>query len=351
MSDDPTERKEQLSQADRTLLGVAPPKLETSADAGPRSPVFVRAGTAAAGEGDEPPPLPRMALPSRPPLPSPVVSSAELGGPASGAGLGGLMRAQPLVWMVALPAVVAALVIGVAVLTAPTPRPRPVAVPAPSAVHQPSGAQAAAADEKPRLDDLVALAAKPPETLQARELIQLAEGRAVRERDAARSLRERLARSPELLNEKATQAALLELARQADTSREALLALATSEGPIGPDLLYEVWTRTSDRTDSTELARALAYSADVRPRASKALSVALDLRAADTCEKNQEVLPRALTDGDKRSLHLLMKLLNKRGCGPKKLDDCFACLRAKKDELAATINAVKARRAPTFPTP
>jgi hypothetical protein len=48
---------------------------------------------------------------------------------------------------------------------------------------------------------------------------------------------------------------------------------------------------------------------------------------------------------------LLVKLLNKRGCGPKKLDDCFACLRENQDEVAAAINAVKARRAPTFPTP
>jgi hypothetical protein len=102
------------------------------------------------------------------------------------------------------------------------------------------------------------------------------------------------------------------------------------------------------RTDTTELARALLYSADMRPKASSALGVALDLRAAETCPQYQAILPKALTDGDRRALHLLAKLNAKRGCGPKKTDDCFACLRDKSDELTATINAVKSRRPPSF---
>jgi hypothetical protein len=56
----------------------------------------------------------------------------------------------------------------------------------------------------------------------------------------------------------------------------------------------------------------------------------------------------ALKDGDRRALHLLTKLTNKRGCGPKKTDDCFACLREQSDELTATINAVKSRRPPSY---
>ena len=62
---DPSQHGESSSQADRTLLGVAPPKVDDSAEGLPRSPVFVRAGTSVADV--EPPPLPRMALPSRPP--------------------------------------------------------------------------------------------------------------------------------------------------------------------------------------------------------------------------------------------------------------------------------------------
>lgn len=353
-ADDPTERKQQQSEADRTLLGVAPPKLESLPDSRLRSPVFVRSGTAGGAPGDEPLPLPRMALPSRPLAPLPL----EMAGPsaalpsaaAPGSGLGQLLRAQPLLWMVALPSAVAALMVGIAVLTAPLPKAKPVvesAGPARAVPAAPREAEKPA--ERTSAEALAALEGKAPETLTARELVQIAEGRAAREREAAKAFREQLVANAELLKEKSTQAKLLTLAGQGETSREALLALSAIDGPLGPDLLYEAWTGTSARTDATELARALLYSSDVRPRASNALSVALDLRAADTCEKNRDVLPRALTDGDKRSLHLLVKLLHKRGCGPKKLDDCFACLRANKDELMATVNAVKARRAPSYP--
>src|SRR5258706_10963803 len=61
----PAQRGELQSQADRTLLGVPAPRVETSSESPLRSPVFVRSGTSVADV--EPPPVPRMALPSRPP--------------------------------------------------------------------------------------------------------------------------------------------------------------------------------------------------------------------------------------------------------------------------------------------
>lgn len=353
-ADDASGRKDQQSQADRTLLGVAPPKLESSPDSGLlRSPVFVRAGTAAAVEGDEPPPLPRMALPSRPPAALGTASESALsGGRGTEGGLNQLLRSQPVLWMVALPSVVSLLVVGIAAITAPTPKPRPVAEPLPTSVStQAPEPSRTAPDAVSSAAELTALEAKAPESLTAGDLVRLAELRAGRERDHARALREQLAGNAELAKDKGTQAQLLKLAGESETAAEALLALSAIDGPLGPDLLYEAWTGTSARTNATELSQKLVYSSDVRPRASKALAVALDLRAADSCEKNREILPRALTDGDKRSLHLLVKLLNKRGCGPKKADDCFACLRENKDELTATINAVKARRAPLYPSP
>src|SRR4051794_11689463 len=47
-----------------TLLGVPAPRVESNADSPLRSPVVVRSGTSTAD--GEPPPLPRMALPSKP---------------------------------------------------------------------------------------------------------------------------------------------------------------------------------------------------------------------------------------------------------------------------------------------
>ena len=45
-------------------------------------------------------------------------------------------------------------------------------------------------------------------------------------------------------------------------------------------------------------------------------------------------------------MNVLTKLNVKRGCGAKKNEDCYPCLREKKDELSATINAAKSRRPP-----
>ncbi len=112
-----------------------------------------------------------------------------------------------------------------------------------------------------------------------------------------------------------------------------------------------MWTRTSERSDSTDLARALVYSADVRSKASPALAVALELRVAESCQQYKAILPQALKDGDRRSAHLLTKLNGKHGCGPKKNDDCYACLREPSDELKATVNAAKSRRAPEYGAP
>jgi len=195
------------------------------------------------------------------------------------------------------------------------------------------------------------LEGKAPELLSATELLALAEGRVAREHESAQALRRKLEADPTRALDKATQTELLRLVNDGDTARAALATMVRLPAPINADLLYEVWTGTSVRNDTTELARTLVYSTDVRPQASPALAVALDLRSAESCEQYQAVMPKALKDGDRRALHLLTKLTSKRGCGPKKAADCFACLREHADELTATINAVKSRRPPSYPAP
>src|SRR6478609_7987436 len=95
--------------SDQTLLGVAPPPLEPSPQSAQRSPVFVRSGTSVADV--EPPPVPRMALPSRPPS-SPGSDSA-----AAAASLAPpsepfertrrLLGAHPALWMLLAPGLLA----------------------------------------------------------------------------------------------------------------------------------------------------------------------------------------------------------------------------------------------------
>jgi hypothetical protein len=365
---EPPPRGEQQGQADRTLLGVAPPRIESSAGSPTRSPVFVRSGTSVAEV--EPPPVPRMALPSRPPprldseangaSPAPAQSgkglawaSALLQRPAQVAG-----RQLPL-WQVLVPGLVVAAglvvalvsALGSAAAAAPTPQVA-VAPPASGAASTLAAPVVTAARPQqqaasPALD---MLKGKAPETLRVSELLQLAEGRVERERTEARALHSKLAADPALGKDKSVQAELFRLAADADTAREALATIAQLPAPLNADLLYEVWVGTAARNDTTELARALVYSTDVKPQASAALAVALELRGAESCEQFKVALPKALKDADRRALPLLTKLKNKRGCGPKKTADCFTCLRDQGDELTATINAVKSRRPPSYPT-
>jgi len=176
-------------------------------------------------------------------------------------------------------------------------------------------------------------------------VFRLAETTAQQELQASRALRERLKGDPALLKDKTVLSELRKLIADGDSARDVLAGVAEIPGPLGADILYEVWTGTPNRTDSTELARALVQAPDVRAKASPALSIALDLRLAETCERNRDLLPRALETGDRRSFSLLAKLKRKQGCGPNSRQDCYPCLR-QGGELDAALKAVKTRRAP-----
>jgi hypothetical protein len=194
--------------------------------------------------------------------------------------------------------------------------------------------------------DVRALEGKLPSTLTSREALELDAAVSERELEGAKALRRRLREDPAIVKDKAVLGELRKLVSDPDSAREALAAMAELPGPTSPDLLYEVWTSTAGRTQATDLARLLVYSTDIRSKASAELSVALDLRLAETCEQNQAILTRAVEHGDKRSFHLLAKLKRKQGCGPTKRQDCYSCLR-EGTELDAAIKAVKSRRAPT----
>ena len=189
------------------------------------------------------------------------------------------------------------------------------------------------------------LASKPAASLNVEEAISLSLGQSAQDVRAARALRERIDHDPGLIKDTELLAGLRRYADNPETARDALAAMANIPGPISPDLIYEVWTSTASRTTATDLARALIYSKEIRAKASPALAAALDLRDAESCEQNRDLLPRITSDGDRRAFHLLGKLTRKYGCGPGKRQDCYPCLRDGKD-LDAAMKAVKARREP-----
>jgi hypothetical protein len=192
------------------------------------------------------------------------------------------------------------------------------------------------------------LAKKPQPTVK--EALAISEGlrREALERLAA--LGKRIKGRPALLDEQDTARQLIELARDDDTSREVLALLGEVTTARAVDVIYEVWTGTRGRTDATALAESLVYSKELRPKASEALSVALDLRKAEdpeSCEERKAIVERAVSFADRRSLHLLGKLNLRRGCGPARRQDCHPCLREGK-ELAEAIEAARQRRGPEF---
>ncbi|HEY5377188.1 MAG TPA: hypothetical protein VIK01_26090, partial [Polyangiaceae bacterium] len=327
---DEPQRNKTKSDADQTLLGVAPPHIDTGVESAQHSPVFVRSGTSVADVA--PLPRPRVTMSSRPPPlpgavsqtpPPPSKPDASVEGGSRFAPALHYARSRPILGMVLVPVLFSVGLIAVAGHRSTHER---VATTHP-ALPEHAVPSASAAVEPPKEDAVADLERRPASSLSSRELVILAEAHAQQKRVAAISLRQKLEQNPALGKDSAVQSQLLHLAEDPSTAADALSAMALIESPSGTDLLYEVWTGTTVRSDTTDLARALLYSTDVRPKASAALGVALDLRVAETCPQYQAILPKALTDGDRRALHLLAKLNAKRGCGPKKTEDCFACLR------------------------
>jgi hypothetical protein len=221
-----------------------------------------------------------------------------------------------------------------------------VAAPPASAARNPTTTKEQEPTPEPNLAELEA---KAPASLSVAELLVLNEARAARKRQQAHSLSAKLQKDSELAKDSAVQAELLRLAGDPDTAATALATMAHARSAIGADLLYEVWTSRSLPPATAELARSLLYSRDVRPHASAALAVALELRSAESCEAVQAALPKAASEGDRRSLAALAKLNARRGCGENEAHDCYACLRSQMKPVVTAIAKVKGRRPPRYP--
>jgi hypothetical protein len=186
----------------------------------------------------------------------------------------------------------------------------------------------------------------PREARSVAETLALARGRVASRSRELEALRQDFSRTPPEMDGDDVDPRLVQLKAfidDRDTAVAALEVAAGLPGTAGPDMLYETWVGTRGRNETTWLAEQLVYTQAVRSRASEALKVALDLRAADEdCEAVLEILPRAAEHGDRRSARLLKRLLSKRGCGKRKRKDCYSCLRHL-DRKRGAMNVRKAR--------
>jgi hypothetical protein len=251
-------------------------------------------------------------------------------------------------------------------LPAPVRRFVPVAVPSPAALtaapaapKPPSSARALPEAGPTAAVTLVERAAqgeegafgelekRPAGKLTVDEALALLRGREVRERKRVAELRRRAESDPAASQDATLIDTLRAASSDARTAPDALAGLAALPGPIGPDLLYEVWTGTPKRTDLTQVAESLVLSDSIRQKAAPALAVALDLRRIEECSAARDALPRVIEHGDRRSLHLLARFVRRTGCGDTKRQDCWACLRGD-TLLMDAIKAANKRPEPRY---
>jgi hypothetical protein len=142
---------------------------------------------------------------------------------------------------------------------------------------------------------------------------------------------------------------LIQFAKDPDTAREVIGLFATLPGPLGPDLLYEYSTDKKAQPELAKLSEQLLLNKEVRPKASPALALLLDLRDATTCEARRPLLEKAPEVGDRRMLSLVVSYIKKTGCGANNRLDCNPCLRDDNSKMLRTaIAKVQSRKAPAF---
>ncbi len=125
---------------------------------------------------------------------------------------------------------------------------------------------------------------------------------------------------------------------------QAFALLESSLGGAGPDILYDLvyTTLASQYPAAAKRATHALASADVRTRFNPGLQVAMDLRAAGSCDKVKAILPRATDMAGSRALAVLKGYTPNRGCGFLGTRDCWACMH-KDGSLAKAISAIEDR--------
>src|SRR5664279_4907951 len=180
------------------------------------------------------------------------------------------------------------------------------------------------------------------------QALALSQGRAAEKRLALTHLRSTIAKLGGTPDAEAIKR-LVQFAKDGDTAREVIGFIATLPGPIGPDLLYELANDKKAQPDLAKLADQLLLNKQVRPKASSALALFLDLRDTTTCEARQPLLEKAPEVGDRRMLSLVVSYIKKTGCGDNSRKDCNPCLRDDNSKILRTALAkVQGRKAPSY---
>lgn len=179
-------------------------------------------------------------------------------------------------------------------------------------------------------------------TIQAEISLELA--KSSRYEEAVDYARRALAEDPEL-NESGKVSGALFRAAQSPKARSAAFRLL--EGPMGArgvDIIYDLSRAPEVTSRVKETALEALRKDEVRSLASEALKVTLLLSEKKECEEIRSLLPRTEIVGDERALPLLQSFSETKGCGPRKTEDCYPCLRDEQ-ALEKALSAIQKRAA------
>jgi eukaryotic-like serine/threonine-protein kinase len=123
-------------------------------------------------------------------------------------------------------------------------------------------------------------------------------------------------------------------------------AFALLEGPMGArgaDIAYDLVTTPNVRPWVQSRAETLLQSPNFEKVASAGLRATIKLRYSAGCDEKRALLADVQKSADERALFELVPLQDKTGCGARKKDDCYPCLRTSND-LDDAIAAVRTRK-------
>src|SRR5688572_29743282 len=194
------------------------------------------------------------------------------------------------------------------------------------------------------IDALVALSKKHPAegTIYAVLSVELAKSE--KYDDAVEAARHALELDPRLNENKSIRGALFRAAQSGKATSAAFRLLEGPMGSEGADIIYDLSIREDVKARIRSQASQFLKSESVRAVASPGLLILIDLMRAqeESCEAVLAVVERAPLRGDQRAIARLRALESKEGCGPKKTDDCYPCLRQGR-LLAFAIDTIQKR--------
>jgi len=148
---------------------------------------------------------------------------------------------------------------------------------------------------------------------------------------------------PKFQNNPQVASLVFQTAQVKASSDAAFALLEGAMGSRGADIAYDLVSTSNVRPWVQTRAETFLQSPSFEKVATPGLRAIVKLRYSAGCEEKKALLPDLKKNSDERALFELVPLQDKTGCGARKKDDCYPCLRTS-NELDDTISAVRTRR-------